>query len=445
MKQIQNDSFPVAIIGGGPVGLATAAQLTKKGENFILFEAGKTIGSSVLEWGHVRMFSTWKYNIDKASKELLEHSGWLAPNENGLPTGKDLVDKYLHPLSSLPEIRENIMLNAKVVGVAKKGLNKLKTDQREDVPFEVYVEIDGEMKMFTAKAVIDSSGTWKSPNPSLSNGIWTKAEKQLKNHIHYGIPNVNQLEERYKNKTIMVVGSGHSAINSLLDFAKLKEKYSDTTVYWVIRKKHVSETYGGQEDDELQARGELGIKIQKLVESNQINVITPFYIRDLQENQGKISVFGELNKEEITLNHIDELVVSTGFRPDVTFLNEIRLNLDPAVESVEALAPLIDPNIHSCGTVRPHGEAELRQPEKNFYIVGMKSYGRAPTFLLATGYEQVRSVVDYLSGDLARAKEVHLDLPETGVCSSGIGNGTANSCCGPSPTPKSSNSSSCCG
>ncbi|OEH92575.1 NAD(P)-binding domain-containing protein [Bacillus solimangrovi] len=445
MNQTQNSSLPVAIIGGGPVGLATAAQLTKKGEDFILFEAGHTVGSSILEWGHVRMFSTWKYNIDKASRQLLEHSGWLAPYEDDLPTGKDLVEKYLLPLSKLPELQGNIVLNAKVVGVAKKGLNKLKTAQRENVPFEVYVEIDEKIKVFEAKAVIDSSGTWKSPNPALSNGIWTKAEKQLKDRIHYGIPNVNELEDRYKNKSIMVVGSGHSAINGLLDFAQLKEKFPDTMIYWVLRKKHVRETYGGQENDELQARGELGIRIQKLVESNEIKVLTPFYIRDVRENMGKISVNGDMNTDEVKISNIDELVVSTGFRPNVSFLNEIRLDLDPTVESVEALAPLIDPNIHSCGTVRPHGEAELRQSEKNFYIVGMKSYGRAPTFLLATGYEQVRSIVDYLTGDLERAKEVHLDLPETGVCSSGIGKGIVNSCCDPSPNTNSNNGNSCCG
>ena len=56
------------------------------------------------------------------------------------------------------------------------------------------------------------------------------------------------------------------------------------------------------------------------------------------------------------------------------------------------LGPLIDPEVHSCGTVPPHGAKLLAHPDKDFYIVGMKSYGRAPTFLLAAGYEQVRSV-----------------------------------------------------
>ncbi|WP_420489785.1 NAD(P)-binding domain-containing protein [Neobacillus drentensis] len=440
MEQIQKNSLPVAIIGGGPVGLAAAAQLVKKGENFILFEAGNTVGSSMLKWGHVRMFSPWQYNMDKTAKELLVESGWTSPNEEYLPTGNELVEEYLLPLSNLTGIKEHIYTNAKVVGVARKGLDKLKTEHRDHVPFQLYVELDGDTKIFEAKAVIDSSGTWENPNPMLSNGIWTNAERKLKNHIYYGIPNVQELDERYKNKSVMVIGSGHSAINALLDLVELKETYPNTMIYWVLRKKHVSEAYGGQENDGLQARGELGIRIQRLVESKQIAVLTPFYIDGVQEVNGKMNVSGDLNGEETTIGNIDEIVVSTGFRPDTSYLNEIRLSIDSAVESVEALAPLIDPNIHSCGTVRPHGEEELRQPEKNFYIVGMKSYGRAPTFLLATGYEQVRSVIAYLTGDFKGAKEVHLELPETGVCKTNF----VTSCCEDDSPVQESNSTSCC-
>ncbi|WP_336863061.1 FAD-dependent oxidoreductase [Peribacillus frigoritolerans] len=441
MVQFDKSALPVAIIGGGPVGLAAAAHLLKKGEKFIVLEAGDSVGSSMLEWGHVRMFSPWQYNIDKVAKELLENAGWTSPNENALPTGHELVVEFLLPLSNLPEIKEQIILQAKVVGVAKKAHDKLKTGKRDTVPFQLYVEVNGDTQVIEAKAVIDSSGTWTNPNPILSNGIWTNAERELHNQIHYGIPNIEQLENRYQNKTTMVIGSGHSAINALLDLATLQQKFTDTKIYWVLRKKQIHEVYGGQENDGLVARGELGIRIQQLVESGRINILTPFHINGVYPTNDKIAVVGELDGEEFTLSDIDEIVVSTGFRPDTSFLNEIRINLDSAVESIEALAPLIDPNIHSCGTVRPHGEQELRHPEKNFYIVGMKSYGRAPTFLLATGYEQVRSVVAYLTGDVEAAKEVHLELPETGVCSVNL---ASNSCDSDLPANETKDGS-CCG
>ncbi len=117
----------------------------------------------------------------------------------------------------------------------------------------------------------------------------------------------------------------------------------------------------------------------------------------------------------------DVVVPCTGFRPDLDILRELRLNLDPAVEAPVELGPLIDPEFHSCGTVPPHGAKLLAHPDKDFYIVGMKSYGRAPTFLLATGYEQVRSVAAALAGDREAADTVQLELPETGVCSTDAG------------------------
>ena len=116
----------------------------------------------------------------------------------------------------------------------------------------------------------------------------------------------------------------------------------------------------------------------------------------------------------------DEVIVATGFRPDFSMLSEIRLDLHPWLECTRELGPLIDPNEHSCGDVPPHGVKELTQPENNFFIVGMKSYGRAPTFLMATGYEQVRSVVAALAGDMEAALDTKLVLPQTGVCE-GIG------------------------
>ena len=112
------------------------------------------------------------------------------------------------------------------------------------------------------------------------------------------------------------------------------------------------------------------------------------------------------------------------------------------------MGPLIDPEFHSCGTVTAHGERVLAHPESDFYIVGMKSYGRAPTFLMATGYEQVRSIAAALAGDRAVADLVELELPETGVCSTDLGGacdlptaGEPAASCG-DPEPEAA---SCCG
>ncbi len=428
MVDSETSIFPVAVIGGGPIGLAAAAHLAKNRIPFILLEASSQIGANILTWGHIRLFSPWQYNIDKTAKDLLSDSGWIHPDLKSLPTGLDLVEQYLLPLSMVPEIKPFVHLKTKVLSIGRKDMDKMKTANRESVPFVIHTESDGEYKTFVAKAVIDATGTWGNPNPAVSSGIWLTEEKKLKEKIFYGIPDIlGKDQQRYANKHIAVVGGGHSAINALLDLAKLKESYPKTKILWIMRRQRVEDAYGGEEKDALEARGLLGSRIHNLVDNQQLEVITPFRIQLVKKLEGGIGLIGSLNGKQRSLEGIDEMIVNTGSRPDFSIINELRTSIDTATESVAALAPLIDPNIHSCGTVRPHGEKELRQPEKDFYMVGAKSYGRAPTFLMATGYEQVRSVVSYISGDLAAAEKVELDLPETGVCSVNFNN--INSSC----------------
>lgn len=441
MKSLK--SLPVAIIGAGPVGLAAAAHLTVRNQPFLLFEAGSTVATNILSWKHIRVFSPWKYNIDKAARILLNESGWNAPDDDGLPTGEELWQFYFKPLSELPSVQKNIFLNAKVISVGRKNIDKMKTWGREDVPYVLQVHHGDEIVQHEVKAVIDASGTWTSPNPIGSGGCYAIGEVENKDNIFYGIPNVVETDSnRYKNKNVLVVGSGHSSINVILELDKLKEKFPSTEIHWVLRKKNIQDVYGGQENDALEARGALGIKIEELVNEDRVNVYTPFQIQHIVKTNGKLTIIGFQDDQKLALHGIDEIISNTGSRPDFSFLKEVRLSIDPALESASAIADLIDPNIHSCGTVRPHGEKELQHPDKDFYIVGSKSYGRAPTFLMATGYEQVRSIVAAIDGDMEAARNVELELPETGVCSADLG---ASACCGTDAKPKEKVANrSCC-
>lgn len=427
-----DNKLPVAIIGGGPVGLAAAAHLVKRNIPFILFEAGESVGQNFLSWGHVSVFSPWRYNIDKVAEELLLQEGWVSPDKEALPTGRELVEQYFRPLSELSLVAPYIHLNTKVVSVGRKGFDKMKTAGRDKKPFTIKVNEGGEVKYYEAQAVIDSSGTWNQPNPIGSGGVFAEGEEELKDKIYYGIPNVKgDALARYKNKNILVVGGGHSAINVLLDLADVQAEHPDTKINWVLRKKDIAKVYGGKEADALEGRGALGIRIEKLVNSGKLNIYTPFHIYKLTQNTEGIQIEGDFNGVVQIIPNIDEIISNTGSRPDLDIIREVRVDLDASLESVFDLADLIDPNKHSCGTVRPHGEQELRHPEKDFYIVGSKSYGRAPTFLMATGYEQVRSVVAYLDGDFESALKVELDLPQTGVCSADYSLEAEGACCAP--------------
>jgi hypothetical protein len=214
---------------------------------------------------------------------------------------------------------------------------------------------------------------------------------------------------------------GHSAANTLVALAQLAAEEPGTRIVWAIRGTDARRVFGGSGADQLEDRGRLGSDVRGLVEAGSTAYLTGFSTRELRVDapSGTVSVVGDTADGERVLDGLHTVVAATGFRPDLAMLGELQLDLDPALESARALGPLITPEEHSCGTVPPHGWRELEHPhEPGFFVVGMKSYGRAPTFLVTTGNEQVRSVVAHLAGDDAAADEVRLVLPETGVCSS---------------------------
>jgi len=368
MSNSTTDMLPVVVIGAGPVGLAAAAELAERGITFLVLEAGDSAGAAISQWGHVRLFSPWRY--------------------------------------------------------ARDGLDKLRTAGREDTPFLIHLADGSEL---TARTIIDASGTWSTPNVLGSSGLPAHGEREAAAFIDNALPDVLGSErDQYAGKHTLVIGAGHSAANTLLALAQLAAEEPATTVSWAIRTGTPARTYGGEEADALPARGALGSRVHALVDSGHISLHPGFSVARLDVVGDTVSVTAR-SGQSLT---VERIVSATGFRPDHSIAAELRLDLDPIMGSTRALAPLIDPNEHSCGTVPPHGVDELAHPEAGFYAIGAKSYGRAPTFLMATGYEQARSITAAIAGDWEAARDVQLDLPETGVCSStsALGDSDGGSC-----------------
>ncbi len=423
-------TLPVVIVGAGPVGLAAAAHAISRGLTPLVLEAGPRIADGVRRWGHVRMFSPWKFNVDAAAANILTRQGWSVPDGDSYPTGHDLVERYLEPLAGSRELAPHIRLNTRVVSVARQHHDRMKDGGRQDTAFVVRVlGSDGEQDI-PAHAVIDASGTIDTPGPLGASGMRALGERAAADHIFYGIPDVlGHARMRYAGRRVLVVGSGHSALNTLLDLDQLAADDPKTSIVWAIRRRTLGQLLGGAQNDQLAERGKLGSRVDGLLKSGRIQLITNFPIdRVTTTSEGVVVSAGDQS-----LPPVDEIITATGFRPDWSILSEVRLDLDPAVESPRALAPLIDPNVHSCGTVPPHGAEELKQPDTNLFVIGMKSYGRAPTFLTMTGYEQARSVVSAVAGDWDAARRVELVLPETGVCSVDGSAEAASACCGSAP------------
>jgi hypothetical protein len=348
------------------------------------------------------------------------------------PTGAELAEHYLEPLAAA--LAPHVHTGHRVLAVSRDGEDKATTIGRAERPFRVRVRrSDGTTADVTARAVIDASGTWEQPNPLGSAGLPAPGEEEAAAHLVGPLPDVlGRDRARFAGRRTLVVGAGHSAANTQLNLARLAEESAGTEIAWAIRRPAPERAYGGGDADQLSARGQLGTDLHALVEAGRVEVLTGFAVERLESDGETVTAIAADGRR---IDGVHNIAGATGFRPDLTMLRELQLDLDPGLEAPRALGPLIDPAYHSCGTVPPHGHRDLAHPEPGFYVVGMKSYGRAPTFLITTGNEQVRSVVAAIAGDLASADDVQLVLPETGVCSVNERGEDAGSdgCCGSAP------------
>jgi hypothetical protein len=416
--------LPVAVIGGGPVGLAAASHLIVRGLPVKLYEAGATVATNMRDWGHVRTFSPWRYSTDEAATAILGRHGWSRPSASAMPTGAELYECYLKPLAATPELAAVIETGARVTAMSRQRMDKVISAGRDTRPFVLSIATATGLRRDLARAAIDASGTWTTPNPLGAGGLPADGEPEFSDRIAYGIPDIlGRDREAYVGRTTVVVGAGHSAANVILDLARLAELAAGTEIIWATRSTDLKRLYGGGEADKLPARGELGADLKALVDAGQAALVTGFSTMAVRAVGDRLVLEGETASGRRSIGPVDRIVAVTGQRPDLSMTRELRLDLDPWLESTRALGPLIDPNEHSCGTVPPHGHRELAHPEPGFYTAGIKSYGRAPTFLMLTGYEQVRSVVAAIAGDTEAADDVQLILPETGVCEAPSGSG----------------------
>ncbi|MFD5052814.1 NAD(P)-binding domain-containing protein [Streptomyces tendae] len=414
---MSTQQLPVVVIGAGPVGLAAATHLVERGIEPLVLEAGSRAGAAVREWSHVRLFSTWGEVVDPAAEKLLAPTGWSRPDPATYPSGGDWAEQYLQPLADA--LGDKVRTGAAVTGVSRAGRDRIVDADREQQPFVVHVEYaGGREERVLARAVIDASGTWATPSPAGGSGLPALGEKTAADRITYRVPDLKDpaVRARYAGRRTAVIGSGASAFTALAYLAELarSEDGTGTHAVWILRRGISGSTFGGGTADQLPARGALGLAAKAAVDKGYADAVTGFRTEAFERDaDDRLVLVGEDGRR---LDPVDEVIVLTGFRPDLSFLDELRLGLDERLQAPVELAPLIDPNQHSCGTVYPHGHRELSHPEQGIHLVGMKSYGRAPTFLAMTGYEQVRSVAAAIAGDTESADRVELTLPETGVC-----------------------------
>ena len=323
---VSESELPVVVIGAGPSGLAAAAHLIDGGLVPLVLEAGPSAGTSVRGWHHVRLFSRWGELIDARAEKLLAPTGWQAPDAGRYPTGAEWAQRYLQPLADA--LKDRVRFGTRVVGVARRGRDLAVDEGRDREPLVVHVTTETGEELITARAVVDASGTWTLPNPLGGDGLPALGERTAGDRIVYRVPDLADptVRARYAGKRIAVAGSGHSALTALVAFAELADTAPGTHVDWLLRRGQVGDTFGGGQADRLPARGALGEQARRAVAAGHISTVTGFRTAAvIGQPDGQVVLEGVDGRR---LAPVDEVVVLTGFRPDLSFLSEVRLDLD---------------------------------------------------------------------------------------------------------------------
>jgi thioredoxin reductase len=387
----------IAILGAGPIGLEAALLARTLGHPVTVYEAGDRVGSHVREWGHVRMFTPWSHNRSELARRRLAEAGVPEPDAAALPTGREFAAGYLEPLTRLPEMEGVVRLRHRVIGVGRTGLLKGEAipatgdERRTDRPFRLLLETPDGEAVAEADLVLDATGVFSQPNLLGADGIPARGERALAGRIATGLPDVNGVERpRYQDRTVAVVGAGYSAATTVMRLVDVAKE-----VHWITREENLPMLR--IPGDSLPERDALAEFANALVTDGRVKHYGSNRVHGIEEHgNGRLLLILE-DAEELV---VDEVIAQTGFHPDASIHRELQVHQCYASEGTMNLAAaLLGAEGGDCMTQTGFGPETLKNPEPGFFIVGMKSYGRNPDFLLRIGREQVRDVFRLVTGD----------------------------------------------
>ena len=395
----------LAVIGAGPVGLEAAARALDAGFDVHVFERG-VVASHPRGWGHVRLFTPWRMLIGPAGRARLDASGWTAPDPEEFPLGRELAERYLEPLARLPELAPRIHTHAQVVHVSRSGL--LKRDApggsvagRRAHPFRLLVRDTGGRENFLhACAVIDASGVYGQPNWAGDGGIPARNEVYLAPQMSYHVDDVLELRrERYAGRRTLVIGGGDSAATAVADLIQLAAEAPGTSVAWATRKAAAALYPVSEDEIALPGLRALMERARAIVRDGHpaITHIGGVRVEGFEFNSATHRYRVALTDGTSSrVEEVDQVIALTGYGPDNAIYRELQVHECYASRGPMKLAAALDGST-GCTTTPAFGADLLENPEPDFYILGHKSYGRTPHFLMETGYRQAAEVVAKLA------------------------------------------------
>lgn len=404
----------IAVIGGGPIGMEAALEAKRRGMDVALYEADR-VGGHLRRFGHVTLFTPFHMNSTEMGRARLRDAGVNLPADDAMLTAAELADRYLLPLSRLPELQGSILERSRVTGIARDGLTKPRGVaaagdlSREGRAFLLRVESpDGSVRFDRADFVLDASGTYATPNATGAGGLPAAGEDRLGDRIERHIPDIaGDARGRYEARKILLVGDGHSAATALIFLDQLSRAGGTAgglEVDWVHRDREVDGVYCELKDDALPARRDLLRRANAIArEARWLRRHAGASLASYEgAPSGRIRGILRLPSGETRAVEVDRVLALVGYRPDLELARELQIHLCYASEAPMNLAAALltaavaDPGkAGDCLGQASHGPDSLKSPEPGFFVIGAKSYGRNPQFLLTIGHQQILDALSF--------------------------------------------------
>jgi thioredoxin reductase len=401
----RNEPPRIAILGAGPVGVEAALYAASLGLPFRVYERDK-VGDYLRQWGHVRLFTPFAMNSTPLGRAALkaDPAHRDLPGDGDILTGREHLAAYLEPLAGCPALAGHVETGTTVLAVGRRGYLKeegLGDARRAAQPFRLLLrDAAGKERTAEADIVLDCTGTYGRPRHLGDGGIPAVGELAATG-IARGLEDVlGERRKHYADHTVLVVGGGHSAATSVCLLARLAQEAPSTWIIWLARGAG-SQPIRRVMSDPLRERDQLAARANMLATRGEGHV--EFHPQSIVQSiephsPDSFTVRAQCGREQRSWQ-VERIIANVGYDPDNSLYRELQVHECYASLGPMNLAAALQRHAGAdCLAIGSQGPATLRNPEPNFYVLGSKSYGRTPNFLLRTGFEQVREVFTLIAG-----------------------------------------------